>query len=674
MMLGHAVTRSKKPPPGKSRGGTPRLLLCVAALSLLEAVAVAGEAMMRPTVSSSLLSSTSKGGAMPELAAAVEEGAVERGGGGGGGGGGARVPRSGIGAPLVGRHVLWGGGGLQKEEKEKASAVVEVIQLDESNFIGMLTEVVHDYDYVLLEFYSHWCPACKAFQPEYVKVARRVAEVRGREASLWTDAGVESSSSSSSSSSKTGGVVGLAEGNRPVRLGVARVDCPENKELCDDFLIERYPTMLVDTPLHFSAKSRDDAVELHAVPRNYAGVMDALEKVLGRSFEEVQLPGNKEQHHSSGGENGRMATNHVVDEGDDAGLDDGNSKKSFDLMYPPKMATSKTKQRKKTRNVVAEEDLIAGTMLSFDYLRSKALLHGQEARDTLVEWLHVLSLSHPIERCAAGAADVLSVLDSFWPERSNAVTDLEFLRALKICGRPDNVPMWAGCAGSLPETRGYTCGLWQLIHSLSVRMKEEGQNSGAGWLATLRNFIGHFFQCSDCAAHFVQYASEPEAMGVTTKDDVIMWLWRTHNKLNERLRKEQDEAGTGDPSFPHLQWPMSDLCADCRNEDNSWNEDAVKDFLIRYYQHTADEDQLKVNPRSKMEQFDHTMHERHVEIESASIHQNAQANVSPPQSVSSSWWTAWFIIVSVCMVVYASVRNSGSYGYQQSVVLRGFKK
>ncbi len=53
---------------------------------------------------------------------------------------------------------------------------------------------------------------------------------------------------------------------------------------------------------------------------------------------------------------------------------------------------------------------------------------------------------------------------------------------------------WTSCKGSLPDSRGYTCGLWMLLHSLAARLPEEG-NSGVLWLTSVKGFIKSFFQC-----------------------------------------------------------------------------------------------------------------------------------------------------------------------------------
>ena len=88
---------------------------------------------------------------------------------------------------------------------------------------------------------------------------------------------------------------------------------------------------------------------------------------------------------------------------------------------------------------------------------------------------------------------------------------------------------WRSCAGSIPERRGYTCGLWLLFHSLAARVS--GPTGGALWMAAVRGFMRQFFQCSDCSKHFAGMAAELEALAVATPADALLWSWRAHNRV-----------------------------------------------------------------------------------------------------------------------------------------------
>ena len=82
---------------------------------------------------------------------------------------------------------------------------------------------------------------------------------------------------------------------------------------------------------------------------------------------------------------------------------------------------------------------------------------------------------------------------------------------------------------------------------------------------------------------------------VTSHDDAILWLWKSHNRVNARLRKD---AST-DPVHPKLQFPPPVMCEECRsttNADNtldtdpgfdvektSWNKRVVLEFLKEHF-------------------------------------------------------------------------------------------
>ena len=81
----------------------------------------------------------------------------------------------------------------------------------------------------------------------------------------------------------------------------------------------------------------------------------------------------------------------------------------------------------------------------------------------------------------------------------------------------------------MPETRGYTCGLWLLFHSLAARVG--GDTGGALWMAAVRGFMRTYFQCSDCSRHFEDMASQTDALAVGTPQQALLWSWRAHNRV-----------------------------------------------------------------------------------------------------------------------------------------------
>ena len=41
----------------------------------------------------------------------------------------------------------------------------------------------------------------------------------------------------------------------------------------------------------------------------------------------------------------------------------------------------------------------------------------------------------------------------------------------------------------------------------------------------------HFFQCTDCANHFTEMASETAARAVMSRRHAVLWAWRAHNEV-----------------------------------------------------------------------------------------------------------------------------------------------
>jgi thiol oxidase len=499
----------------------------------------------------------------------------------------------------------FGSGRPQKDSSEEPT--IGLIQLDDANFLGTLAEL--NYDRVLLEFYSHWCPACKRFQPDYKKLATHIHELTEKEDAAWE---------------------GNVSGSRPLRLAVARLDCPENTRLCDDFEITRYPTMLLDSPVHFSSKTLGEKVEVNPKSRSFNSVLEELEKLLGRSFKSAVLP------------EGGVSSSESVGE---AGNDDITSEKKKVKIN----SESKLGVREPVREV--EADILGATIESFEYLKSQALLKGLKARSALIGWMQLLEKSHFIEECRLGAKAAINSLENAWPESANEIQNLDSFRSLQICGNKQHGE-WSNCKGSNPESRGYTCGLWMLFHSLSVRMPESSSvptEAGQQWLDALRGYIQYFFQCKECADHFLEMINSQESKLVKSKNDGILWLWRTHNKVNKRLAEEQDDAGAGDPLFPHAQWPSKDLCPKCHGKD-SWNEEEIIKFLMQHYHGASIQD-----------------------MKSTSVQNAATRPVKP----GSSWTTAYAIVGVVAATVYASLRGNYQYslrkGPQSTKPSRAFK-
>lgn len=157
-----------------------------------------------------------------------------------------------------------------------------------------------------------------------------------------------------------------------------------------------------------------------------------------------------------------------------------------------------------------------------------------------------------------------------------------------ICGKEVPRGYWIFCRGSKNDTRGFSCGLWVLLHSLSVRI-DDGESQFT--FTAVCDFIHNFFVCEECRQHFYQMCSSVTSPFNKTRD-FALWLWSTHNQVNERLMKLEASLKTGDPKFPKIIWPAKQLCSSCYRSHHhgdmkfrqiDWDQDEVFKFLTNYY-------------------------------------------------------------------------------------------
>jgi len=166
---------------------------------------------------------------------------------------------------------------------------------------------------------------------------------------------------------------------------------------------------------------------------------------------------------------------------------------------------------------------------------------------------------------------------------------------------------WRSCKGSESRYRGFPCGLWTVFHTLTVNCAELDAStiSGLNVLIGIREFINKFFGCAYCREHFKKMAKTIRAE-VTSHEDAIIWMWKSHNQVNARLKKDT----SSDPVHPKIQFPPPSMCLECRSsadaentivtdpgfgvEKTNWNKRVVLEFLKEHYS----PDNIRVKERS----------------------------------------------------------------------------
>lgn len=182
---------------------------------------------------------------------------------------------------------------------------------------------------------------------------------------------------------------------------------------------------------------------------------------------------------------------------------------------------------------------------------------------------------------------------TLWPEGTETAPDA--LRSYPVCGANHGFKAWVTCEGSIPTSRGYSCGLWELFHTVAFRLPDA--TAAQSMMTALLSFNKHFFLCEPCQKHFGKMLTAPESKAVTSKEALVTWLWRAHNEVNGRLKVIESKYGhstTGDPAYPKQQWPTREMCPACHlpastDDEPQWDMEQVVDFLRRAYGLRKDE-------------------------------------------------------------------------------------
>ncbi|PKA56941.1 Sulfhydryl oxidase 1 [Apostasia shenzhenica] len=396
------------------------------------------------------------------------------------------------------------------------------VDLNSSSFDNVLNE--SPASFAIVEFFAHWCPACRNYKPHYEKVAR------------------------------------LFNGPNAVHPGIilmARVDCAKkmNTNLCNKFSVGHYPMLLWGPPHKFTLggwDSKQEKSEIQSIDdgRTAERLLNWINKRIGSSFS----------------------------------LDDDKFENENTLPWnasdPEQIAR-------------AIYDVEEATAQAFDIIVDNKRIR-KETRVAFIKFFQLLVAHHPSRRCRKGTAGILVNFDDLWPSdysnnsREGSLSHMQDgARSFSICGKEVPRGYWIFCRGSRNETRGFSCGLWVLLHSLSVRA---GDGEAQQTFITICDFIHNFFMCEECRRHFHEMCSSVSTPFETTRA-FVLWLWRSHNKVNERLIKVEKELRTEDPRYPKIIWPPKQLCESCSNSTSNqsggmmpeWNEDEVFKFLVAYY-------------------------------------------------------------------------------------------
>ena len=224
------------------------------------------------------------------------------------------------------------------------------------------------------------------------------------------------------------------------------------------------------------------------------------------------------------------------------------------------------------------------------------------AKKALFAWLELLRKTMP------GTWKIHYVIRAILDEFEKAASGEEhLLEILKPFPTPPGD--WSSACKKGVRGMGYTCGLWELFHIMSIgfvewnvqvpsgaqgdkRMAIEADAAGD----TLRAFIFHFFGCEVCRTNFIKSYDECQldrCNRLTHRKTLRFWkklpdyLFELHNTVNVRLVKEKAAGKHTTPSDEdeiNVKWPREEDCPTCWLEDGKWDVDTMYKYLrIEYW-------------------------------------------------------------------------------------------
>mmetsp|Transcript_49156 Transcript_49156/g.119120 ORF Transcript_49156/g.119120 Transcript_49156/m.119120 type:complete len:971 (+) Transcript_49156:128-3040(+) len=271
---------------------------------------------------------------------------------------------------------------------------------------------------------------------------------------------------------------------------------------------------------------------------------------------------------------------------------------------------------KRTVKMSEEEELILDATSAFLILLdtgvSLKMESDQQARMSFRKFLDFMSVSLPPEWA------IHRLIDDLRRQFMFITKSRQNLQSVVNQHRPNRRGFSRSCR---KKGSGFSCGFWKLMHTMTV-----GTAVHRGGLAlieshmvvaatktfspveaadTLRDFIFHFYTCKPCRDNFVSTYDEPEnnRRGERLSDEISsalvadwkelpLWLWEVHNDVSVRLVHERLGSSYGKMGVRNqvsaadevaVIYPSVKTCILCFNEDSTWNEGEVYNFLERTY-------------------------------------------------------------------------------------------
>ena len=165
------------------------------------------------------------------------------------------------------------------------------------------------------------------------------------------------------------------------------------------------------------------------------------------------------------------------------------------------------------------------------------------------------------------------------------------------------------------ESDDYSCGMWSLLHIISVGVIERhkavlgarNQVSTKFVAQTIRNYLQYFFDCKQCKEYFVtmydacgfnhcrRFKQSEKIPSEDSWTELALWLWEVHNDVNVILDEVGSKArvnsiGPSKRKAESSSWPSQEECPTCRGITGKWKLDVVLTHIRKVYWYVVTDD------------------------------------------------------------------------------------
>uniref|UniRef100_A0A7S4MFC9 Sulfhydryl oxidase n=1 Tax=Odontella aurita TaxID=265563 RepID=A0A7S4MFC9_9STRA len=254
--------------------------------------------------------------------------------------------------------------------------------------------------------------------------------------------------------------------------------------------------------------------------------------------------------------------------------------------------------KRSTADVFNDASLSLDVAFRFGIFMSRSPL-SKAKEDVLREWINLLKYALP-----ADMKQSHEQLDALTLKFDDVVQSEDALREAIEHVRFERNDWSLACSYGQPH-KGYTCGLWALLHIATVGVVETNETQSSSKKVStahaadiMRNFIEHFFDCKECREYFLKMYDEcffGRCKRLSTDTSLLkestrelpLWLSKAHNAVNVRLLRErrsrENKPMPTREEVKSVRWPHETECPHCWQEDGTWDDNEVYKHLKSEY-------------------------------------------------------------------------------------------